>query len=216
MGWGWGRGAGRLASTCDQAAGESSTMRTSCGWQSSRCSVFVVRSRAGFQASTCGERVAGVCVRVCVRACVSLCVRACVRVCAGVLRVGGWTEWYLPWLKDGVVRVEVMQRLVHVLARAHRVEVHAEELAHLCEEVEHAWPQLHFKLHVLHGQRHLRLRALGQRRLRAHCLPRLLLALGPRLLLATRLAIPRMLLPLPRRPRAWAVQRPHCLSQRVD
>ena len=98
MGWGWGRGAGRLASTCDQAAGESSTMRTSCGWQSSRCSVFVVRSRAGFQASTCGERVAGVCVRVCVRACVSLCVRACVRacVCGGV--AGGWVDRVVPAL----------------------------------------------------------------------------------------------------------------------
>ena len=44
----------------------------------------------------------------------------------------------LAGLEDGVVRVEVVQRLVHVLARAHRVQVHAEELAHLREEVEHA------------------------------------------------------------------------------
>ena len=130
--------------------------------------------------------------------------------------MGAWTEWYLPGLKDGVVRVEVVQRLVHVLARAHRVEVHAEELAHLGEEVQHARPQLHLELHILHGQRHLRLRALWQRALRALRLLRLLLPLRPRLVVATRLAIPRLLLPLLRRPRAWAVQRPHCLSERVD
>ena len=95
-------------------------------------------------------------------------------------------------------------------------ELFCVHLAHLREEVKHARPQLHLKLHVLHGQRHLRLRALWQRALRALRLLLLLLALRPRLVIVTRLAMPRLLLPLLRRPRAWAVQGPHCLSERVD
>ena len=85
---------------------------------------------------------------------------ACLRACGCVGRVVcvvcvlcGW----VPWLED----VDVVQRLVHVLARAHRVEVHAEELAHLGEEVEHA--RLESRTHILQSQRHLRLRALRQR-----------------------------------------------------
>ena len=61
----------------------------------------------------------------------------------------------LAGLEDGVVRVEVVQRLVHVLARAHRVEVDAEELGHLGEELVYARAQLHLELHVLHRQCHL-------------------------------------------------------------
>ena len=47
----------RLGRCCAQASVESSTTVTSWGWQSSRRSVFVVRSSAGFQASTCGGAV---------------------------------------------------------------------------------------------------------------------------------------------------------------
>ena len=62
---------------------------------------------------------------------------------------------HLPWFEDVMVRVEVVKGLLHVLARAHRVEVDAEEGRHLAQELVHARPQLHLELHVLHAQGHL-------------------------------------------------------------
>mmetsp|Transcript_22331 Transcript_22331/g.55547 ORF Transcript_22331/g.55547 Transcript_22331/m.55547 type:complete len:209 (+) Transcript_22331:216-842(+) len=78
----------------------------------------------------------------------------------------------LPRLEDRVRGVEVVQRLLHILARAHRVQMNGKQRRHLVQEGVHSRPQHHLELHVLHPQRHLPLRRArrafrGARRRRA-------------------------------------------------
>ena len=44
---------------------------------------------------------------------------------------------------------------MHALARAHSIQMDAEEIGHLSKKFVDTWAQPHLELHILHAQRHL-------------------------------------------------------------